>query len=199
MLESMVQNPVPTRAEVSDVANAIYDGTDAVMLSAETSTGRYPVESADIMARIAIESENSVKHAGFREMPTPDTPVLSYGETMAEMAYRCARLQGAAAIVVFTASGLSAKRVANYRPPVPIYAFTQSSAVARQLSVIYGVVPILSPDPVDTDEMVKLLDRILLGKGLLKPRDNVVFVAGQPIGRTGTTNFVKLHRMGDLW
>jgi pyruvate kinase len=82
---------------------------------------------------------------------------------------------------------------------VPIYAFTQSSAVARQLSVIYGVVPILSPDPVDTDEMVKLLDRILLGKGLLKPRDNVVFVAGQPIGRTGTTNFVKLHRMGDLW
>jgi pyruvate kinase len=199
MLESMVHSPVPTRAEVSDVANAIYDGTDAIMLSAETSKGEYPVETAAMMERIAQHSDESVKHAGYKELSRRSSGTPTYAETMAEMAYRCARAQGAAAIVVFTASGASAKLVSRYRPPAPIYAFTQSAAVARQLSVIYGVFPILVPDPVDTDEMVKLLDRTLLGKGLLKPRDNVVFVAGQPIGRAGTTNFVKLHRMGELW
>lgn len=199
MLESMVNSPVPTRAEVSDVANAIYDGTDAVMLSAETSKGKYPVESAAIMSRIAQEAEDSIKHGGYKDTPRRDGSIPGYAETMAEMAYRCARIQGAHAIVVFTASGASARLVAKYRPPVPIYAFTQSAVVARKLSVIYGVIPVLSEDPVDTDEMVKMLDQVLLGKGFVKPRDSVVFVAGQPIGRPGTTNFVKLHRMGELW
>ncbi|MBC7928236.1 MAG: pyruvate kinase [Bryobacteraceae bacterium] len=199
MLESMVHSPVPTRAEVSDVANAIYDGTDAVMLSAETSKGEYPVEAAAMMARIAREAENSLKHAGYKETPRRDSDAPSYAETMAEMAYRCARLQGASAIVVFTASGSSARMVSRYRPPTQIYAFTQSATVARKLAVIYGVTAILAPDPIDTDEMVKQLDHLLLGKGLLKPRESVVFVAGQPIGKPGTTNFVKLHRMGDLW
>jgi pyruvate kinase len=118
---------------------------------------------------------------------------------MAEMAYRCARMQAAVGIVVFTASGASARLVARYRPPVPIYAFTHSAAVARQLSIIYGVIPLLVPNPVDTDEMVRVIDQILLGRGVVQPRDNVVFVAGQPIGHPGTTNFVKLHRMGELW
>ena len=123
----------------------------------------------------------------------------TYAETMADMAYRCARMQGAVAIVVFTASGSSARLVARYRPPVPIYAFTHSESVARQLSVIYGVFPLLVPNPTDTDEMVKVIDHTLLGRKLVKPRDNVVFVAGQPIGHPGTTNFVKLHRMGEVW
>jgi pyruvate kinase len=198
MLESMINNPVPTRAEVSDVANAIYDGTDAVMLSGETSKGKYPRETAAMMARICKEAEASVKHEGYRELPRRnDTP--SYAETMADMAYRCARMQGAVAIVVFTASGASARLVSRYRPPVPIYAFTHSATVARALSVIYGVFPMLVPNPKDTDEMVRVIDHILLGRGLVKPRDNVVFVAGQPIGHPGTTNFVKLHRMGELW
>jgi len=199
MLESMVHSPMPTRAEVSDVANAIYDGTDAVMLSAETSKGKFPVESVSIMARIAIEADSSQKNAGYRELPRRDNTAPSFGDTIAEMAYRSARLQGACAIVVFTASGASARLVAKFRPPAPIYAFTHSAAVARQLSVIYGVFPIIAPVVQDTDEMVKLLDRILLGKGLLKPRDPVVFVAGQPVGRAGTTNLITLHRMGDLW
>jgi pyruvate kinase len=198
MLESMIENPFPTRAEVSDVANAIYDGTDAVMLSAETSVGKYAAEAARMMARIALEAEASNAREGFKTPPKGEkTP--SYQETMADMAYRCARMQDAAAIVCFTASGSSARLVAKYRPPVPIYAFTGSDAVARQLTMIYGVRPIVVPDPVSTDAMVLLLDETLLGKGLVKPKDNIVFMAGQPIGRPGTTNFVKLHRMGDTW
>ncbi len=197
MLETMIENAYPTRAEVSDIANAIYDGTDAVMLSGETSAGKYPVEATKMMARIAAEAESSLRDQGFKELPRREHP--SYAETMADMAYRCARMQDATAIVVFTASGSSARLVSRYRPPVPIFAFTGSSAVARQLSLIYGVRPILSSDPMDTDQMVKLLDQMLLGKGLVKERDTVVFMAGQPIGRPGSTNFVKLHRMGELW
>jgi pyruvate kinase len=199
MLESMINSPVPTRAEVSDVANAIYDGTDAVMLSAETSKGKYPVEAARMMQRISQESEDTLKHHGFREPPRRETAMPTYAETMADMAYRCARMQGAVAIVVFTASGSSARLVARYRPPVPIYAFTHSESVARQLSVIYGITSMLVPNPTDTDEMVKVIDQTLLGRKLVKPRDTVVFVAGQPIGHPGTTNFVKLHRMGEIW
>jgi pyruvate kinase len=198
MLESMIENPYPTRAEVSDIANAIYDGTDALMLSAETSVGNYPVESVRMMAKIALEAEASLKIQGFKDPPKREqTP--TYQETMADMAYRCARMQGATAIVVFTASGSSARLVSRYRPPVPIFAFTGSEQVSRQLSVIYGVRSMVVPDPVSTDEMVRLIDQTLLGKDLVKVRDNVVFMAGQPIGRPGSTNFVKLHRMGDIW
>lgn len=198
MLESMVENAVPTRAEVSDIANAIYDGTDAVMLSAETSSGKYPVEAATMMAKIALEAEASLRHEGFKDPPRREgTP--TYQETMADMAYRCARMQGATAIVCFTASGSSARLVSKYRPPVPICAFTGSASVARQLSIIFGVRPIVVPDPVSTDAMVLQLDSTLLERGFVKLRDNVVFMAGQPIGRPGTTNFVKLHRMGDIW
>ena len=198
MLESMIENAFPTRAEVSDIANAIYDGTDAVMLSAETSAGKYPVEAARMMAKIALEAEASLRVQGFKEPPRREqTP--TYQETMADVAYRCARMQGATAIVVFTASGSSARLVSKYRPPVPIYAFTRSESVARQMSLIYGVRSIVVTDPVSTDAMVLLLDETLLGKGLVKVRDNIVFMAGQPIGRPGTTNFVKLHRMGDTW
>jgi pyruvate kinase len=199
MLESMIESPVPTRAEVSDVANAIYDGTDAVMLSAETSMGKFPVEAARMMASIAKESEITLRHEGFKRFERASTHTPSWGETMAEMAYRCARAQNAVAIVVFTASGASAQQVAMHRPPVPIYAFTPSTSVARQLSVLYGIVPIEAPHPANTDEMVMQLDQMLLGRGLVKPRDTVVFVAGQPIGRSGTTSFVKLHRTGELW
>jgi pyruvate kinase len=169
------------------------------MLSAETSIGKYPAEAAAMMARIAIESENTVRHKGFRELGRRDASTPSYAETMAEVAYRCASLQGAVAIVVFTASGSSARLVARFRPPVPIYAFTHSAAVARQLSIIYGIIPMLVPNPANTDEMVKVIDHTLLGQELVKPHDNVVFIAGQPIGHPGSTNFVKLHRMGELW
>jgi pyruvate kinase len=193
MLESMVQNATPTRAEVSDVANAIYDGTDAVMLSAETSLGKYPVEAVEFMTRIASETEASIRSRGFQEPPTNPEP--NNPEIVANAAYRAAREAKASAVAVFTSSGASARLVSRYRPPVPIYAFTPNLSVARQLAVNYGITPILAPDVASFDEMMVQLDCLLMQRGL-KSGDAVVFVAGQPIGRPGSTNLMKLHRIG---
>ncbi len=196
MLESMIESPVPTRAEVSDIANAIYDGTDAVMLSAETGAGKYPVESVKMMARIAVEAEASRKHLGFVELPLRASP--SVAEMIADGAYHTARTAGVSAIAVFTSTGSTARLIARYRPPVPIYAFTLSEAVVRQLSPIFGVKAVVAPMVSSTDEMLTQMDRILLDRGWMKIRDLIVMVAGQPIGRPGTTNLMKLHRVGEL-
>jgi pyruvate kinase len=193
MLESMIENPLPTRAEVSDVANAIYDGTDAIMLSAETSAGKYPVESVRMMGRIALEAEASLRAQGFKDVPRQSKP--THAEIVADGAYRAAKSAGASAVVVFTASGFSARLVARYRPPVPIYAFTPSESVARQLAVVYGTRAVTVPDVGSTDEMMAQMDATLLNRGFVRPGENVVFVAGQPIGRRGTTNLMKLHRI----
>jgi pyruvate kinase len=195
MLESMIEHSSPTRAEVSDVANAICDGTDAVMLSAETSTGRYPELAARMMARIAEETERWLRPQGFPEPLPPLTP--SNAEIIADAAYHAARSAGVAAIVVFTSSGASARLISRFRPPVPIYAFTQNECIARQLSVSFGVEPILAPDVKSTDQMLLQMEHMLVNSGRLKPNDNVVFVAGQPIGRKGSTNLIKLHRIGE--
>jgi len=195
MLESMVEHPTPTRAEVSDVANAIYDGTDAVMLSAETSVGKYPVEAVQFMARIAAETESSISKRGYQEPQTGPHP--GNAEILADAAYRAAREARVAAIVVFTASGSSARLVSRYRPPVPIYAITPNEAAARQLAINYGITPILAPDVSSTDEMLHQMDVLLVEHGALKPGEPVVFVAGQPPGRAGTTNLMKLHRIGE--
>ena len=194
MLESMIDHPTPTRAEVSDVANAIYDGTDAVMLSAETSVGKYPVEAVSFMARIAAESEESIRRKGF--LDPPKMPAPSNPEILADAAHHAAREARAAAIVVFTSRGSSARLVSRCRPPVQVYAITPHDTTARQLSISYGVVPMLAPDVSNTDEMLAQMDRILVEKGLLKKGELVVFVAGQPVGRPGSTNLMKLHRLG---
>ena len=193
MLESMIENPYPTRAEVSDVANAIYDGTDAVMLSAESSAGKYPVAAVEMMARIALEAENSIRARGFQEPPAIDTE--SHADILAHAAYQTARAASVAAIVVFTRTGASAKLISRFRPPVPIYAFTSSEEVARQLSVVFGTKPVLAPDVHSTDEMLGQVEAMLLERKWLKSGDVVVFVAGQPIGWPGTTNMMKLHRV----
>ena len=195
MLETMIENSFPTRAEVSDIANAICDGTDAVMLSAETSSGKHPVEAAKMMARIAAEAENSMRPGGYRDLLKRINPTIA--EIIADASYHAARTAGVAAIVVFTTSGSSARLIARYRPPTPIFAFTPSQDVARQLSLVYGVHPILAPQVLSTDEMLAQMDRVLLERGNLKMRDAVVMVAGQPIGRAGTTNLIKLHRIGE--
>ncbi|MEX2264910.1 MAG: pyruvate kinase [Bryobacteraceae bacterium] len=196
MLESMVENATPTRAEVSDVANAIYDGTDAVMLSAETSIGRFPVEAAEIMGRIAQEAEHSIRARGFREPPRNPSP--THAEIVADAAYRAAREAGVAAIVVFTASGSSARLISRFRPPVQIHAITPSHAVARRLAIQYAVNPICMPEVRSTDEMIALVDRLMVEKHAVSHGQSVVMVGGQPIGRPGTTNFMNLHRIGDL-
>lgn len=195
MLETMVGSAVPTRAEISDIANAIYDGADALMLSAETSVGRYPVEAVSVMDRTAAEAETSMRRLGFRELPQRE--YVTHAEIVADSAYNAAKMAGAQAIVVFSSSGGSARLVARFRPPVPIYVFTPSIQASRGLSVVYGARPILAAQMSSTDEMMALMDRILLERGYVRPRESVVFVAGQPIGRPGSTNLMKLHRVGE--
>ena len=196
MLESMIENSHPTRAEVSDVANAIYDGTDAVMLSAETSAGKYPLEAVRTMARVAEETDTQIRKHGFRAMPV--TVGAEPVTIIAEAAYRAARGSAAAGIAVFTTSGHSARQVATFRPPVPIYAFTPSELVANQMSVIYGVRSVIAPTVKSTDKMLMQVDALLSTQAGLEEGDRVVFVAGQPIGVRGTTNLMKLHRVGEL-
>jgi pyruvate kinase len=195
MLESMIQNSFPTRAEVSDVANAIYDGTDAVMLSAETSSGKYPTECVRVMDRIAIETDVTLRQRGFREVPDPKS--AAHPEIIADATWRAARSLNASAIVVFTVSGATARLIARYRPPVPIFAFTPHEEVARKLNIVFGVIPIVAPNPGETDQMTGQMDQILRERGYLRSGDQVVFVSGQPIGRPGTVNMMKLHRLGE--
>lgn len=195
MLESMIENPVPTRAEVSDVANAIYDGTDAVMLSAETSAGAFPVESVKMMGRIALEAEAAMRPRGYLEPPPRTNP--SIAEILADASYHAARSANVAAIVVLTTSGSTARLVSLYRPPVPIFAFTLSENVARQLTALHGIHPIVTPGEPATDAMINLMDRTLVERGMLRPRDTVILIAGQPMWRSGTTNLMLLHRIGE--
>jgi pyruvate kinase len=194
MLESMIENSTPTRAEVSDVANAIYDGTDAVMLSAETSVGKYPVEAVRFMARIAAESEDSIRKKGYQSLPHSAVPTSA--EILADAAHHAAAESGVAAIVVFSSRGSSARLISRYRPPVGVFVITPHNTTARQLSVSYGVTPLLAPDVSNTDEMLSQMDRVLIEGGYLNKGQLVVFVAGQPVGRPGTTNLMKLHRLG---
>jgi pyruvate kinase len=194
MLESMIERSTPTRAEVSDVANAIYDGTDAVMLSAETSMGKFPVDAVGFMARIAKESEDSLRNKGYQDPPHQANPTSA--EILADAAYHAARDSAASAIVVFTSTGSSARLVSRYRPPVGIFAITPHDTTARQLAVSYGVTPILAPDVSSTDEMLAQMDRVMIQGGYLQKGQLVVFLAGQPVGRPGTTNLMKLHRVG---
>jgi pyruvate kinase len=173
--------------------NAIYDGTDAAMLSGETAAGKYPLEAARMMERIATEAEMSVH---FRELPRGENP--THADVVADAAYRAAQAVNAQAIVVFTATGSTARAVSRFRPFVPIYAFTPKDTTARQLQVSFGARPVIAPDTSSTDEMLQQLDLMLMQNGCLKRGDTVVFVAGQPIGRPGTRNLMKLHRVGEL-
>lgn len=193
MLESMIENGVPTRAEVSDVANAIYDGTSAVMLSAETSAGKHPVESVRVMASIACETENALRDKGFPNIWTETD--LTIPEIIAASAYQSARSSKATGLAVGTSSGATARLLARYRSPVPVYAFTPDEKVARQLSLIYGVEAILSPTFHSTDQMLADMEERLVSTGRVRAGDHIVFVAGQPVGLRGSTNMLKLHRI----
>ena len=193
MLESMIENANPTRAEVSDVANAIYDGTDAVMLSAETSVGKFPVNAVQYMVRIAEEAERAIGKRGFVELP--HIAGASDSDILADAAFNAARAANAQAIVVFTDSGYSARLISRYRPPVGILAMTAKPETVRRLLVNYGVTPILAPSALTTDEMLGQMDTLLVEQGWLKHGDKVVFVAGQPEGRAGSTNLMKLHKV----
>jgi pyruvate kinase len=204
MLESMVEHPRPTRAEASDVANAIFDGTDAVMLSAETATGRYPVEAVATMARIALRAERALGLGGRKTSTLPGEPVLGafagriHGVTgaISLATVTVAHRLEAGAIVATTTSGYTARMVARHRPPTPIIAVTASETVARQQSLTWGVYPIRVDEAQSTDEMFLRAAAAARRSGLVEPGSIIVITAGAPPGTSGTTNLIKVHTLG---
>jgi len=193
MLESMISSPRPTRAEASDVANAVLDGADAVMLSGETSVGNYPVDAVETMARIIVSTEAH----GVDEMAAIDWRPRTRGGIVCRAASQVAEAVGARLVVAFTQSGDSARRLARYRGPVPVIAFTPVSAVRAQLALTWGVETFQTPSVEHTDEMVMQVDHRLLEIGRVGEGDEVVIVAGSPPGIPGSTNAMRIHRMGD--
>jgi pyruvate kinase len=193
MLESMIHNPAPTRAEASDVANAVLDGTDAVMLSGETSVGDYPIEAVETMNRI-IDSTESHE---LKKMAAIDWQPKTRGGVIAKAAAEVADRVGAKYLVAFTQSGDSARRLARYRGSVPVLAFTPEDKVRCQLSMTWGVETFRTTPVEHTDEMVRQVDEQLLQIGRVKEGDLVVIIAGSPPGIPGSTNALRIHRMGD--
>src|SRR5216684_2033235 len=192
MLESMTENPRPTRAEASDVANAIFDGSDAVMLSAETATGKYPVEAVGMMARIIEEAEASI-----REFPRPAAQEqLKVAGTVAELVCHASRELHMKLIAVFTHSGFTARLVSRYRPLVPIVAFSPEAETRRRMALIWGVCPRKIEDVRKVDGLAAVAEKRLLGEGLVRKGDVIGIVAGTPMGIRGTTNFMKFHVIG---
>ena len=192
MLESMIENPQPTRAETSDVANAILDGTDCVMLSGETAVGKYPVQTVEFMTRIALQAETSVN-----PWP-PDDDVSGPDESVAHAACRAAAEQQAQAVVTFTQSGSTALLVSKHRPRMSIIAPTPFEHVARKVSLYWGVTPVILRAKKTTDDMISSVESIMLKKKLAKRRDVIVITAGVPIGVAGSTNMMKIHRVGEI-
>jgi pyruvate kinase len=196
MLESMIQNVRPTRAEVSDVATAIFDGADAIMLSAETATGRYPVETVRVMARIA-ERVEGVEEAAPVEMRRRRQEVLEFPEAIADAATHAARDLQARAIVAFTQSGFSARLMSQERPGVPIIALTPFPEVQRRLGLCWGVTSRLIGKFETTDEMLHVMETTLLPDGTVRAGDVVVIISGAPMWVAGTTNLLTVHRVGE--
>jgi pyruvate kinase len=193
MLESMISEPRPTRAEASDVANAVLDGTDAVMLSGETSVGRYPIETVRTMGRIVASTE---QHGLDRVAPIDWTP-RTKGGIIAKAAVEVAERMHAKYLVSFTQSGDTALRLARFRSGMPLLAFTPEPSVRSWLSVVWGVETFLVPSVNHTDEMVRQVDKHLVEIGRCSAGDTVVIVAGSPPGIPGSTNALRIHRIGD--
>jgi pyruvate kinase len=192
MLESMIENPQPTRAEASDVANAILDGTDCVMLSGETAVGKHPVQAVEVMTRIAVQAETSVSPR------PPDANLSGPDESVAHAACRAAEEQRAQAIVTFTQSGSTALLVSKHRPRTCIIAPTPFEHIARKISLYWGVTPVILKTRKTTDDMITSVERIMLKKKLARSRDLIVITAGVPIGVAGSTNMLKMHRVGEI-
>jgi len=194
MLESMVTHVRPTRAEVSDVTAAIFDGADAIMLSAETATGRYPVEAVEVMARVAQRAEQAVLGV---DGPRPRRERVGFPEAISDAAATAARTLGARAIVAFTQSGFSARLISQERPAVPIIALTPFMEVRRRLALSWGVSSRLISKVETTDGMIEEVEAALLGDGTVQVNDLLVIISGAPMWVTGTTNLLKLHRVGE--
>ena len=197
MLESMISNPRPTRAETSDVANAILDGTDAIMLSGETAAGLYPVEAVRLMVRVAADIESDpqlwpqtyerlAETGSYRWLP----------EAIGQAACRVAEMVGAAAILAFTQTGSTAALVAKYRPQLPVYAVTPTQSVRRRMALYRSVRSLRVDIEGDTEAQIRSVEQTVLEAGVLKRGDVVVITMGSPVSDAGTTNLMKVHRLG---
>ena len=192
MLESMIEHPRPTRAEANDVANAVLDGTDAVMLSAETAVGAFPVLAVEAMRRIATAAETLPVTRGLG-LDRVEAGKASTEETIASASVTAVRLLGAPAVVVFTKSGFSARIVAARRPAVPIVVLTDQARTYRQLALVWGVVPVTVPHADTYEQMTMTARNVLVERGLARRGDRVVVTAGVPFDVPGTTNMLKVE------
>lgn len=193
MLDSMIENPRATRAESSDVANAVLDGTDAVMLSGETAAGEYPIESLQTMDRICRSVEGQADH--IYQSLVYRKPEWKEKQIIESLAYSCVTIAenvDATGISTITHSGNTARRIAKFRPEVPIVAFTESDIVRRQLGLVWGVRPFKIDQIFDTDKSVKLMENFLKDNGLVNSGDRVIIATGMPIAKKGRTNMIKV-------
>jgi pyruvate kinase len=195
MLESMIQSPVPTRAEVSDVATAIYEGADAVMLSAESAAGKFPVEAVSTMNRIGEEVERDPTYRTVLTAQRPE-PEPTAGDAIADAARQIAETLDLSAIICWTSSGSTAIRVARERPKPPVVAITPNLAAGRKLSMVWGVHCVVAEDAKDLDDMVDRAGRIAFRDGFAKAGQRIIIVAGVPLGTPGATNMVRIAYVG---
>ncbi|WP_320784642.1 pyruvate kinase [Streptomyces sp. CRN 30] len=196
MLDSMIENSRPTRAEASDVANAVIDGTDAVMLSGETSVGKHPVETVRTMARIVEAAEEDILAGGLPPLTDTSKP-RTQGGAVARAAADLGDFLGARFLVAFTQSGDTVRRLSRYRSPIPLLAFTPEPATRSELSLTWGVETFLGPHVDSTDAMVQQVDELLLRYGRCERGDLVVITAGSPPGVPGGTNMLRVHHIGE--
>ncbi len=195
MLESMIENPRPTRAEVSDVANAVYDGTDAVMLSGESAVGKYPVEAVAMMARIVSEAEQHMK-ADSRLEPRARIVRLSISETICEATAHASDDLDLRGIALFTESGATARQLSKYHPAAPIFALSPIEVTINRLNLLWGTTPIRCPKVNTTEALVECAETLLEKGGYVRPREVIAIVAGTRT-KSGSTNFMRLHAMGE--
>lgn len=197
MLDSMMRNPRPTRAEVTDVANAILDGSSAIMLSGETAAGKYPLESVKTMYNIAIRTEESLDYGQILSSKVAISEV-STTNAIGKATCTTAMDLGASAIITATSSGYTSKAISKFRPKSPIIAATTTESVMRRLSLVWGVYPVLSPYSNSTDDVIELSIQSAVDKGYVKEGDLVVITAGIPVGTSGSTNLIKVHTIGKV-
>jgi pyruvate kinase len=197
MLESMTTHLRPTRAEASDVANAIFDGADAVMLSAETATGQYPVEAAQMMERIMVAAELERERSAWRRRRGAEH-TEDFGEAVCDASTLVAAEVGAKFIVAFTQSGSTAGLLAKFRPPVPLLAFTPHCHVRSRLALHWGVTPLVMEIPKTIDRLIADLEKFLIEGELARTGEIFVMVCGAPLDVGGRTNLMKIHRVGDV-
>jgi pyruvate kinase len=195
MLESMIDAPVPTRAEASDVATAIYDGADAVMLSAESANGRHPVPAVAMMDRIITEVERDPLYRNLLDAQH-EAPLSTRQDAICAALREVTQIIGAVATVTYTSSGATALRAARERPYAPIVSITPNLEIARRLAIAWGVHSTVSPDVRSVDEMVEAASRAALSEGYAAPGDQITIAAGMPFGQGGTTNLLRVAEVG---